>query len=1322
MAGRDSLHQPSGDGSGLEADQSFGNTPLLPYEKQLIEILGCTEEEYKELLRFNDLRAQVRPAEYAHIPEIANGPATPFLVQIVIGLALTAAGMLLAPKPDVAPDRRERPKIRQSQLPNDIGPSRFNQTSSFDGFASLVDYGIPVAIPFGKMGTAGDNALSGGLVLAASLVWSRAYSYGTYQRIKTLYTLGEFILAAPQVRGVWLGAQSLSSLGNSDYALYWKSQAGENRIRGANIIGGSRAEPAAGDPETQEETFIAPIDGTIEGPGFCMVTNPQSKATFGQFNPIKNGTAYRVNWEVISAPWESLRDPESDDNDDYDEDAVRRKRAARIKVGGEFGGRIFDSRGGQPGVGRAYGIQMGLIAHAEPFQGFVETENKVPFLDIFPEQYDNNGNIPDSGTRIKYRINGADFSALDTDNYVYAQQGCPDDYGVTHKNITSSVDNQRTRADDLMTIGSKWMIGPTQWVLESRTPHVWQPDRIVDAVFKCVSTTGLPRIGLAGIRASTELLGGYEGPWDEGYTQTPRPPWVNADGFNTRKHCGAAFWNVVQYEIAQARMPRLFDTVEFGIKSTVWNQGAGLCSFNAIPTQSELLDDDEDNIQLNTPQLSRYFKRTSCFSIWVRPVPEFRDNELPPPAWNRINQVFCVTGDSPRAMYNYLRIRPRIQGIYEFRFIPRVGSDIAINSDPNALFWRLNAQGNVIGEDFQTDDHGAFRVTINGELVTCSSVLINEELITDPKDARTTPPITTTVPTDVDTQYWTTGADWHRNAWLTEVLGPVRPGTHTATIEKVKPRGGPAGDAGYIKIRVEATANNTSGPRHLQNFGTSLNWAGNGSGIRFTVVNDGYTRGQWAEGDVFQLDQTISPSNRYAPYNPSTIGVVLRVSKMGTRTIEGEIILGDEQRAFELASQVSDCSHYDEITKSCDAGPEHALTYINYAVSEADGEFPDGIPQYEDLAMIGMSLKSGPGIGAVEQPRVWVNGGIGVTRLANNNVYGVSNLLSDLIYYLLTNKTQGLGEIIPSELVDTASLVRTGKYLLENKIYWNGVVEADVNFRSFATDQAGKNLCIFTIKDGKFGMMPALPTDSSEGISQDPISVDGMFSAGNIIDGSFRLTLISAEDRRDTALQVRWRETVPYELPQERTAIIKFAGTFPEAIEDYDLTQFCDNYYQATMAARYALAARKLIDHTIEFQTTPEAVGIQPGSYIKVIVEETEFQSGLALKINEDMSITSPEPVKDGDYKASVYVPGATEVIETDIVIRNQLVQNDQLRGAIASLYTVAAAQRIYQVSELTLGDDGLVNVGATFVPTQAAGNSEVAYYTFNPSLFEETR
>ena len=48
------------------------------------------------------------------------------------------------------------------------------------------------------MGTGADGARTGGLVLAGSLVWSRAYSDGVNQRVKLLYTLGRVVTSSTQ--------------------------------------------------------------------------------------------------------------------------------------------------------------------------------------------------------------------------------------------------------------------------------------------------------------------------------------------------------------------------------------------------------------------------------------------------------------------------------------------------------------------------------------------------------------------------------------------------------------------------------------------------------------------------------------------------------------------------------------------------------------------------------------------------------------------------------------------------------------------------------------------------------------------------------------------------------------------------------------------------------------------------------------------------------------------------------------------------------------------------------------------------------------------
>ena len=208
------LHQPLSFRSGLEAGGQSYDPPLLPYEKSLIAALDCSEEEYRKFVRYAMQRAHVRPAEYAHIPDIQAilGPAAPaaigfltttaakstttiVLTNLAIGLALTAASLLLAPK---APSLEDQKKIKGKKLADQIGPTRFNQATSFDNAPSLAELNSPIPIPFGKRGTGADGVLTGGLILAPALVWSRLYAYGAYQAYEGVYVAGEFGLEAPE--------------------------------------------------------------------------------------------------------------------------------------------------------------------------------------------------------------------------------------------------------------------------------------------------------------------------------------------------------------------------------------------------------------------------------------------------------------------------------------------------------------------------------------------------------------------------------------------------------------------------------------------------------------------------------------------------------------------------------------------------------------------------------------------------------------------------------------------------------------------------------------------------------------------------------------------------------------------------------------------------------------------------------------------------------------------------------------------------------------------------------------------------------------------
>ena len=527
MAARDSIRKFLHASGGLEADAKSYNPPLLPYERTLIEALGCSEEEYKKFVRYAASKSFVRPAEYASVPDIQNTGepvTTALIVSLALGLLSSAASILLAPKP---PNLGKQRRVSAENLPDQVGPSRFNATTSFDSVASLAEYGDAVPIPFGKTDTGEDGQITGGLVLAPSLVWSRLFSFGTYQIYKAIYVAGQYGISLPNVRGAWLGTNSINTLGNRDYALYWRSREGSNRVTRANLFAGTDGAPGTGNPDVNDDPFLCPTANGEFDQGFSMAYTPSNNAQFGAFSPIHNGTAFRYNWEILSAPFETFQ------NNDRARETYRIQRRRMCGRDAEIINR------GMPGVGRGYGRQMGLIAH--------------------------NGTTYENKTRVSVAVGDTVLFRINDGNNVIKDLEKEDNFdkaGLTLDDLISSANAWRERADSLLVVGSRWIIGATVWVLVERPGQAYIPGNgSMNFKLECVSILGTAEIGIAGTRASIEPLAGYEG-----------------ETFNQNKHCGAAFFNICSYQNATVRNIRQADVTEIGLKSRVFNQARGLAS------------------------------------------------------------------------------------------------------------------------------------------------------------------------------------------------------------------------------------------------------------------------------------------------------------------------------------------------------------------------------------------------------------------------------------------------------------------------------------------------------------------------------------------------------------------------------------------------------------------------------------------------------------------------------------------------------------------------------------------------------------------------
>ena len=68
------------------------DVPLLPFEKQLIETVNITEEEYRYFVSEAIRKGKTRPAGYELIPDIRCDPTTTtgaILINLAISLVLT---------------------------------------------------------------------------------------------------------------------------------------------------------------------------------------------------------------------------------------------------------------------------------------------------------------------------------------------------------------------------------------------------------------------------------------------------------------------------------------------------------------------------------------------------------------------------------------------------------------------------------------------------------------------------------------------------------------------------------------------------------------------------------------------------------------------------------------------------------------------------------------------------------------------------------------------------------------------------------------------------------------------------------------------------------------------------------------------------------------------------------------------------------------------------------------------------------------------------------------------------------------------------------
>lgn len=382
-------------------------------------------------------------------------------------------------------------------------------------------------------------------------------------------------------------------------------------------------------------------------------------------------------------------------------------------------------------------------------------------------------------------------------------------------------------------------------------------------------------------------------------------------------------------------------------------------------------------------------------------------------------------------------------------------------------------------------------------------------------------------------------------------------------------------------------------------------------------------------------------------------------------------------------ARASEAFIFEEIQSSANQ-PEHEITYVNIQ-TENNTE-----PRYDNIAMVGMNIRSSREISALQQFSVYCEDGIDST-----------NLFPEVLLDMLTNNRYGIGKILNSSQIDTASFSAMATWCNSRKYFFDGIIDKKINIRSWGTETARNYLLDLVVRNGKFALQPVADFDDA------PV-ITALFTAGNIIDETFEFSSADEQDLIAPRVSVKWREEKLDAsnglFPVVRQVTVREATTSSTApLETIDISEYATSQEHAIDLAKWTCRQRRLITHSISFETTPTEAALDIGSVFKLGMESVSFNQPQNGAIAADGTVTAWPPIENGSYDVLLWDGVTNTVQETTIIITQGLANAS---SAVFCLRSGTTTAETYKTQVLNYTEDGNINVEANVYPTDSSGNS----------------
>jgi len=1257
-------------GGKMESSRIFGGgRALLPYEVQLCEALGITEEEYWQFIYLAESVNGKRKKEYDLIPDIVNMPAVPiaapltlfgvkigFYGVVAIGVALSYISAALAPKP-------KAPKTPPSlQTEGAQSARRFAPQTNFNSLQELAVIGETIPLIFTKRDNSNNT---GGIRCNSKLVWSQLKSLGSHQQLKAVFIFSSSnIPTKPDFSGYAIGDLLLKNYTNAKLALYYRSQkatSSDNRILESEdrYSSGILAREEDRNGAKAEDVFSIDFDESnqFDNTIFCGVRTPTTQTRFGCYAPMPNMMRFQLPYELVLKP-----------EDASNKDDIDRKRQKIAKYYPRYAGFM-----------RINNIEIG--------GRITLAKNDVVQYKIGP--FDSIKDVP----------------------------GNFNPWGL--QDVKTAVDSDRERIDDNISKGESFLIGSAIGICADIEPiSLWKENTFKSFNFKITD------LGADG-SSELDILGS-----NDHLRERTKSPWE----MNTLQRVA----------IATVSNNRECNVTEIGLKSKVFKQITGFPNVNSHPgnfsyTTPNLTlktyQDDNGNITLGA--LNKYVTRYSFFRLQIRKAgttEEFVtiDNEKP----------FAIKGRTPQFQYNFIRINHSL-GQYEFRFLPYPGNEIKRNyvdkTDLSKQIRVLSSNGSL-----QTYQSGDFSISYSG---------FNQRMsggdASNPEWFLGTVPETSSAIVGLGqnsfgnigggAQQWETQST---QAGIVEVIfldnnpingfanfivdGQIIKSFPTSNLDELiyeesNSRRYKAGSFIFqdeleggevfvynlelqILISTGGTVTGTFPNVALQS-GTNTN----GSGAKVTIQTFSTGGASWVLTDLgtgYDNNSTVNIPARGTFPGVNGVQVIVANSQFVTDPWPDNAI-GDAEKnrnllpygaiADFISFEAENPSHLDE--------PEHQIVYVNEQVKQFGS-----VMKYRDTVVAGIRLNSSKEFSSFSQLSAYFKEGLHIKNLIDNTI-GPTNLFPDIVFALLTDPLIGAGDLIGVRSVDEERMRIASKFCKANGLFWDGVIVDEKNLREFIFQNAQYCLLDFTILGGRFSLFPSVPFDPNTFVidkEQKPF-VKALFTDGNT--KNLQVSFLSAEERQDFRGFATYRHERENGFPETKVISRRLTTTTDsDPRENFDMSLFCTSSSHAQQFLDYALQVRNKVDHGVSFDTTPQsAMHLGPGDYIRLHSEATHTNRFANGVITRDGEIQSQINITNGT-QIIFWKPGDSEVSNpTPLQISNGRATN--ALGCVFTVPDTSISDRIYKIESISYGEDGLINISASYSPVNADGTLAVIKY-----------